>query len=634
MTHRQRMLKAARGEMADRIPYVPRIDLWYAANKYRGTLPKEHQGRTAEEISRAEGWAMHKLVPEFLNVKRPEDNIDRSLGIYNLKEMPFRTSLPDDVERTVKKEGDRTTVEYHTPVGSVRTVLLYTEEMKRAGISITWIDEHLIKKPEDYKVVGYIFRNLKVEPYFDDYIEWQKFIGDDGLAVAFFGLGASPMHHIMKEFLDPTSFYYHMRDYEKEMLSLAEDMEPYFEKALDALCKSPAEAVLWGANYDDMITYPPFFRDHITPWLQKASRRLGEAGKVLISHCDGENLGLLDLIRDSGIHVAEAICPYPMTKVKIDEYYRRWHEKLTIFGGIPSNILLADLATDEDLENYLKELLAAVHPGTRYIAGIADTTPPDAVFDRLRRIGEFFEENGKLPLKKIMVTAEAAAPAEEAAGPVTAELEPSPFEELRQAVIKGDHEKAVEWTREFLNRSADPMDIMHDGLIAAMDFVGENFKAGTVFIPEVLLSARAMNRAIEVLAPHLPKSDVGKEVRVVLGTVKGDMHDIGKNMVGIMFKAAGFNVIDLGVNVPEERFVKEVKKEEAAVLGLSALLTTTMPHMKGVIEALEAAGIRSRVKVVVGGAPVNEMFAKEIGADGYAPDAGSAVQLVKRLLAG
>jgi len=206
------------------------------------------------------------------------------------------------------------------------------------------------------------------------------------------------------------------------------------------------------------------------------------------------------------------------------------------------------------------------------------------------------------------------------------------LEELKQAVIKGDCEKAAEWTRKFLNRGADPLTVMRGGLIAAMDSVGEGFETGAVFIPEVLLAARAMNKAIEVLAPHLPKSDVGKEVKVVLGTVKGDMHDIGKNMVGVMLKAAGFSVVDLGVNVPEERFVEEVIRENASVLGLSTLLTTTMPYMKRVIEALEDAGIRSRVKVVVGGAPVNEAFAREIGADGYAPDAGSAVRLVRELL--
>ena len=183
MTHKQRMLMAMRGEMPDILPYVPRIDLWHNANSMAGTLPERHKGRTQDEISRAEGWPLHKLVPEFLKVRKPEDSIHRALGIYCLKELVFRCEFPPDVEIKVSREGGMTHVEYHTPVGMVSTTTAYTEEMKKAGASITWVEEHAIKKPEDYRVLGYIFENLKLVPDLDDFIRWKDEIGEDGVAV-------------------------------------------------------------------------------------------------------------------------------------------------------------------------------------------------------------------------------------------------------------------------------------------------------------------------------------------------------------------------------------------------------------------------------------------------------------------
>ena len=182
MNHRQRILMAATGEMPDILPYVPRIDLWYNANSMADTLPERHKGRTQDEISRAEGWALHKIVPEFLRIRKPEDNIHRALGIYSLKELVFNYKS-SDIEIKVKYEGSATHVEYHTPVGMVSTTTEYTKEMRQAGASITWIEEHAIKRPEDYRVVGYIFENLELIPDFDDFIKWKDEIGEDGVAV-------------------------------------------------------------------------------------------------------------------------------------------------------------------------------------------------------------------------------------------------------------------------------------------------------------------------------------------------------------------------------------------------------------------------------------------------------------------
>lgn len=209
----------------------------------------------------------------------------------------------------------------------------------------------------------------------------------------------------------------------------------------------------------------------------------------------------------------------------------------------------------------------------------------------------------------------------------------SVMEQISQAVIKGEIEEIERLTHEALNAGNTAQEILNEALIPAMDYVGDQMQKGLVFIPEVLLSARTMQTALNILKPHLSEGEVKMRGRVVLGTVKGDLHDIGKNLVGIMLQGAGFEVYDLGKDVPPEAFVKAVREKKPDIIGMSALLTTTMQMMKSTIDTLREAGVREQVKVMVGGAPVTEEFAKEIGADGYAPDAALAVELAKKLLA-
>jgi len=397
MTHKENMLKAARGELTHHLPWAPRIDLWYKANCFRGTLPTQYpKDVTIDEIADDIGGAYHKVIPEFR--RAPGDDLDRGLGLFYLRESVYRPELLG-VEREVKEDGDATWVTYHTPVGSASCKILYTDEMRRAGISISWISEHIIKEPKDYKVVGYIFKNIKIQPEYENYLKFQKEVGDKGFATAFGNNAAGPMQHIMRDFFDATKFYLEMYDHPKEMRQLCEDMEPYFDQIAKVLADSPAEVILFGANYDEMITYPPFFRDHIIPHLQKLAGLLHPRGKLLLCHCDGENKGLLDLIRESGMDIAEAICPQPMTKVTISEVKKAFQGKVTIFGGVPSVALLEQSMSDEQFEKYMKTLFSEIAPGDRFILGVSDTTPPDAKFERLLRITEMVERWGKLPMK-------------------------------------------------------------------------------------------------------------------------------------------------------------------------------------------------------------------------------------------
>jgi len=202
---------------------------------------------------------------------------------------------------------------------------------------------------------------------------------------------------------------------------------------------------------------------------------------------------------------------------------------------------------------------------------------------------------------------------------------------LADAVIKGDQNKALEITKAAIAEGTAAKEILDNGLIAGMDIVGARFKKNEVYIPEVLISARAMKMAMEVLEPELVKAGVEPVGKLCIGTVQGDLHDIGKNLVAMMLKGAGFEVIDLGVDVEPEKFVEQVKAAKAQLIGMSALLTTTMPGMEKTIKAVKEAGIG--VKVMIGGAPVTQDYADRIGADGYAPDAASAVDIAKSLVA-
>jgi len=207
------------------------------------------------------------------------------------------------------------------------------------------------------------------------------------------------------------------------------------------------------------------------------------------------------------------------------------------------------------------------------------------------------------------------------------------YTELYAEVVNGNESKVIELTKSLLEAGYDPLEIMNKGLIAGMDIVGPRFKNGEMFVPEVLLSARALHSGINIVKEALVGTDIPCIGKIVLGTVKSDLHDIGKNLVGMMMESAGFKVIDLGVDVPEETFIEAVKEHKPDILALSALLTTTMPNMKSVIDALKENGLRDKVKVIIGGAPVSQNFADEIGADGYAPEAASAAALCKQLIA-
>jgi 5-methyltetrahydrofolate--homocysteine methyltransferase len=206
------------------------------------------------------------------------------------------------------------------------------------------------------------------------------------------------------------------------------------------------------------------------------------------------------------------------------------------------------------------------------------------------------------------------------------------IDDLRQSVINGEMTVTQELVQQVLDEKMSPEQILKDGLISAMAEVGRRFECDEFYVPEMLISARAMKSGLALLRPHLIAANVQAVGKVVIGTVQGDLHDIGKNLVGMMLEGAGFEVVDLGADVSPDKYVAAVKEHQPDLVACSALLTTTMPRMNDIILSLKEAGLRDRVQVMIGGAPVTDRYATDIGADGYAPDAASAASLAKELI--
>lgn len=206
------------------------------------------------------------------------------------------------------------------------------------------------------------------------------------------------------------------------------------------------------------------------------------------------------------------------------------------------------------------------------------------------------------------------------------------LKQIAEKLYDGDDDAVAELTQQALDEGMKPEEVLNGGLLAGIEEVGVDFRNDELFVPEVLVAARAMHAGMDILRPLLTEADIPSAGKIIMGTVEGDLHDIGKNLVGMMLEGGGFEIADLGINVPPGKFVEAVKTEQPDIVGMSALLTTTMPGMKNTIDALVEAGLREKVKVMIGGAPITQAFADEIGADGYAPDAASAVELAHSLL--
>lgn len=391
MTNKERIIAAIKGESTDRLPFIPRLDLWYKANKKNNSLPDKYKKASLKEILDDLNLGYHHVVPDFLDFVDPLDEVDRALGLYRLRTMAYRPILRG-IKRNVKYEGDITTVQYLTPYGNIQTKVLYNEDMKKAGITITHILEYAIKTIDDFEAIAYIYENIEIQPAYDQYLIAQEEIGNRGVTVAYSTIAGSPMHLIQRELMPYEQFFYTYYEHLDKLEWLASKINVYFDKLINVVSNSPAELILLGANYDINITWPPYFQKHITPCLSAAAKILHNAGKYLLTHTDGENKGLLDEYLNSDIDVADSICPAPMTKLTLHEVMKAFAEKITIWGGIPSVVTLENSMKEKDYEKYLNNLFSNIGDGKRLILSIADTTPPGTNLNRIIKIDKLAEQ--------------------------------------------------------------------------------------------------------------------------------------------------------------------------------------------------------------------------------------------------
>jgi hypothetical protein len=387
MTHRERVLAAIRGERPDRLPWVPRLEFWYRARLRQGTLPPELRSLTLTEITKRLGVGCYSSVPDFTDATNDDAMIDRTLGIFHVPVLPFTLTL-EDVDRRVTHHGQETVVEYHTPVGSIRTVSVFTEEMLNAGASISWIVEHAIREPRDFEVAGHIFSHLKIEPHLPGYIAHRQEVGKQGLAVGYLFGTACPVQHIMKELMPLEQFFYALHDYPEKVQRLAEQMEPLYQKAKEIGLDSPAEVIFLGGNYDDSITPPPFFERYILPPLREYAEILHRKGKYLMTHTDGENKLLLPLYLRAGFDIADSLCPYPMTRCQLEEIRASFADRITIWGGIPSTLLCLSSTPEDEFRRSINDLLKRYGRESHFILGVSDMVTADCEWDRLQYITE------------------------------------------------------------------------------------------------------------------------------------------------------------------------------------------------------------------------------------------------------
>ncbi len=397
MTPRDRMLAAIHGKPTDQIPWAPRMDLWCIALRERGTMPPQFEGLNLEGIADVLAVGCHAVRGDYTLTRDPAEFALRAFGLENHQDFPFRVRLTLPME--FKFDGENYWSTIQTADGELTTHLYHTAEMRRSGISMPFTMRHPVRSVADLEAVGQVFEHLEVIPTPDDYARFRDRIGERGLAIASGPLGASPMHLLLHDLMPMEQFYYLYADEREALCRLTEKMTPYFESALEALLQCNAEVIHWGANYDQDLTPPSFFKKEIIPWLQRVSDQAHVAEKLVLTHTDGENRFLLPFYPACGFDVAESVCPHPMTSCTLAEVRAGMGSKVTVWGGIPSVALLETSMDDSAFEAYLDKVFRELGAAEHLIWGVADNVPPDAKLCRLDRIRERIECFEPTPLR-------------------------------------------------------------------------------------------------------------------------------------------------------------------------------------------------------------------------------------------
>ena len=394
------------------------------------------------------------------------------------------------------------------------------------------------------------------------------------------------------------------------------------------------------AYSEALMVGPEHLRQYTFPWFKELVDRIHAKDKVAVFHSDGK----LDQVMPDLIACGfDAIHPFEPKAMDIVAHKRMYGDQIGIIGNIDLGYTLTR-GTPEEVAAECRQRISELGPGGGYALASSNSIPEYVPYENFLTLLDAVDEYGQYPLAvseasppPVTVTDPSPEmPAEEIGSAPALEIEDSLLKALTEAVIGGSSEDAREVTENAIADNITPQHIFTNALVPAMTEVGRLMETDEYFIPQVLLSAKAMNASVAILKPLMVQATetVEETGTVVVGTVLRDMHDIGKNLLVMMLEGRGLRVIDLGINVPPQKFVEAVQENQANVVAMSAMLTTTMMNMKAVIDALTEAGLRDRVKVIVGGAPIEDRFAEEIGADGFALNAAAGANLAHRMVAG
>jgi len=379
------MLAAMRGQATDRIPWAPRMDLATIAWKAQDTVPARFAGMNTAEMADELGVACHAVRGDYTLQRQPQDLMLRGLGIDNHPDYPFRVEIRNLEVRFEHTAGHFQTV-IHTDSGSVTMKLAMTQSMAASGISLPFVEKYPISSLNDLDAVAQVFEHLEVVPTPAAYQQFHERVGERGLAIPNGPLGATPMHAMLHDLMAMQDFFVYYVEERQALKELAQRMAPFYDAMLDALMACSAEVVFWGANYDHDTTWPPFFEEEILPGLRRVADRSHDAGKLLMTHTDGESRHLLDLFPRCGFDVGESVCPSPMTSCTLREFRQGFGPSTTVFGGIPCVVLIDAVTPQADFEAYMDELFSELGSGARVILGVSDNVPPEVNLDRLEQV--------------------------------------------------------------------------------------------------------------------------------------------------------------------------------------------------------------------------------------------------------
>ncbi len=562
----------------------------------------------------------------FLEMLKPGGQPDRQLKQYEALQFAFG----DPVMRYLTSNRVKGT----TSKDRWGTTIIFREDAPGATPHITETDKVCpdVTRWRDYVHAPDIESNCS-----DGWDEcakmWREAIGDQKLLCGFMATGIFEQTHFLMGFEDTlTGFYEHPKEMHELIEYITDYRLKYVKMLIDGL---HPDAIFshddWGAK-EALFMKPEMWREFYKEPYRRFYGYIRSRGCIAIHHADSYLAPIVEDMVEIGIQCWQGVLP----ENDIPALQKQLNGRMILMGGIGAAIDRAD-STEEEIRPYVRQALRSYCPGGHFIPcityGALGTVYPhvdpfiDDEIDKYN-VGVHMPVTSlpEIPHRKIAHTG--------SSGKIEADSSESSetLISMTEAMCRGQKKKVVTLCEKALNEGIDPQVIINKGLMPGMSKLGDDFTAGRAFVPEMLMAARCMNAAMELLKPLLGSGASKAAGRVVLGTVRGDLHDIGKNLVRIMMEGAGLEVIDLGVDVAPEDFVKTAIERDCSIIACSSLLTTAMDEMRSVVKLSEEAGIRGKVKIMVGGAPVTEEFCNDIGADAYTDDAATAARVAVKLL--